>query len=96
MIEIIALIFLCRHIGKLALQKGEPPAKWKLITVGSWFGAELLGFILAAMLLGTGNMIGLFLIGLMSAVGGYLIVKAQLDKIPDLMEEEIDHIGENN
>jgi len=94
MIEIIALIFLCKHIGKLAIRKGERPNKWKLITIGGWFGAELTGFILGVMFFGTGNMVGIVLIGLISAVGGYLIVKAQLEKMPDDLENDIDRMGE--
>lgn len=95
MIEIIALIFLCRHMGVIALNKGERPVKWKIITVASWFGAEILGLMLGAMFFGTGNLIGLMLIGLMSAVGGYLIAKAQLEKLPDVYEDDIDNLGDN-
>lgn len=94
MIEIIALIFLCRHMGNLALKKGERPLKWKVITILCWFTAEILGLVLGAMFLGTSNLIGLMLIGLMSAVGGYLIAKAQLEKLPDVYEDDIDQLGE--
>ncbi len=95
MIEIIALIFLCRHMGNLALSKGERPLKWKGITILCWFTAEILGLVLGAMFFGTGNLIGLMLIGLMSAVGGYLIAKAQLEKLPDVYEDDIDQLGED-
>lgn len=93
MIEIIALIFLCRQMGRLAITKGERPLKWKVITILGWFAAEILGLILGAMFLGTDNLIGLMLIGLMSAVGGYLIAKAQLEKLPDVYDDDIDNLG---
>ena len=94
MIEIIALIFLCRQMGRLAITKGERPLKWKVIAVVGWFAAEILGLILGAMFLGTDNLIGLMLIGLMSAVGGYLIAKAQLEKLPDVYDDDIDNLGD--
>jgi len=94
MIEIIALIFLCRHMGRLALSKGERPLKWKVITIVCWFAAEIVGLVLGAMFLGTSNLLGLMLIGLMSAVGGYLVAKAQLEKLPDVYEDDIDRLGD--
>lgn len=93
MLEIIALYFLCKKVGETAIQKGEKPGKWKIITVAAWFAAELLGFILGVTLLGSENIIGLILLGLISAVGGYLIVKAQLDKLPDDFGRDVDNIG---
>lgn len=93
MLEVIALWFLTKEVGKIALRKGEKPSRWKLFTVLAWFGAEFAGFLLAVMLFGTGNLIGLFLIGMMCAIGGYLVVKAQLSKLPDQADDDIDRIG---
>ena len=94
MFEIIALYFLCKHIGKMAIRKGERKGKWILATIGAWIAAEFLGMFLAIILLGADNMVGILLIGIMSAIGGYLIVKAQLEKIPDDYEDEIDQMGQ--
>ena len=95
MFEVIALFFLCRHIGQVARRKAQPPTRWILITIGAWVTAEIAGILLAASILGTDNIIGLMLIALMSAIGGYLIVKARLDKIPDSTEDDdIDRIGQ--
>ncbi len=94
MLDIIALIFICKHIGHLAIRKDQPTGKWKWLTVGGWFAAEFLGILLGVILFGTGNMIGLFLLGIISAVGGYLFVKAQLEKLPDSIEEDIERLGE--
>lgn len=74
-------------MGKTAKRKGEKPLKWQLLTLAAWVGAELFGFVLGAMFFGTQNLLGLMLLALISAVGGYLIVKAQLDKLPDLRDE---------
>ena len=67
-----------------------------MFTVLGWFAAEITGFIIGALVFGTSNLIGLALLALISAVGGYLLVKAQLDKLPDEMEDEIERIGEKN
>ena len=93
MIEIIALIILVIHTGRVAGRKGEKPSKWQLRVVGGWIAAEMLGFIIGASLFGTDNLIGLMLFALISAIGGYLFVKAQLDKIPDNMDDDINRIG---
>ena len=44
MLEIIALVFLTRHIGTLAYQKGLKPGRWKLYLVLAWFVTEIIGF----------------------------------------------------
>jgi hypothetical protein len=93
MIEIIALIFLCRKNGQLAERKGLSPNRWKWYTVAGWVTAEFLGIILGVMLFGTMDMYGLFAIGLVSAFGGYLYVNALLKKMPDDVEEDVDKIG---
>jgi hypothetical protein len=94
MLEIIALIFLCKKTGQTAASKGLPPGRWKMYTVLAWFSAEILGFFLGGMLFGTGNLFGHFLFALVCAVGGYLVVKAILDKIPDDIDDDINRIGE--
>lgn len=94
MIEIIALIILVIYIGKVAVRKGEKPVKWQVRIILYWIIAEISGFILGILIFGTGNLIGLMLLGLISAVGGYLLVKSQLDKMPDSMDDDIDRIGQ--
>lgn len=93
MIEIIALIFLCKKNGTLAIQKGLPAGKWKWYTVLGWLTAEITGLIFGIMLFGNGNIYGLMGIGLISAFGGYLIVKSILEKKPDSFDEDINKIG---
>ena len=89
--DIIVLFFLCRHIGKVAIRKGEKSSKWILVTIGAWVLSEVGGLALAVVIFGTDNIIGLSLIGFMCALGSYLVVKAQLDKVPDI-EDDIEGI----
>jgi hypothetical protein len=93
MLEIIALIYLTRKMGDLALSKGLRPRTWKVYTLLAWIGAEFLGFIIGIMLFGTGNIIGLMLFGLICAVGGYLYVHALLEKQPGNTDDDINNIG---
>lgn len=93
MIEIIVLIFLTRRIGQQAVKKGLKPVSWKLFTVAAWIMAELAGCLLAALFFGKANLIAILSIGLFSAFGGYLIVKAMLEKRPDLLDNDINRIG---
>lgn len=110
MIELFALIFLCKNIGNLALVKGVNVLKWKLITIGVWFLTEFIGLFLGMLFFGTsalanvknlksidtGLLYGLMAIGLISAFGGYLMVKATLQKMPDSFDEDINKINVND
>ena len=93
MLEIIALIFLCKKNGNLAIQKGLKPGLWKWYTVLAWIVAEMIGVILAMGLFGQGNLIGLMLMGIISAFGGYLFIKYVLEKKPDTFDDDINSIG---
>lgn len=95
MLEIIALIFLTRKIGDKAVLKGLPAGRWKLYTVLAWFACEILGYIIGTYLLGgMGGFFGVTLFALFCAFGGYLIIKARLDGMPDTMNDDIDRIGQ--
>lgn len=96
MIEIIALIYLVIHTGRKAKRKGQDVLKWRVLTVIAWLGAEFLGVMLGYFLLGFSQQTlpKLMLIGAMSAFGGYLLVKYNLDKHPDI-NEDIDKLGNN-
>ena len=110
MIEFIALIFLCKRNGDLAFSKGVNVIKWKLLTIASWFIAEILGLFFGILLFGKSvlanikgidsidksDLYGLMAFGLFSAFGGYLIVKSALERMPDYYEEDIDKINVND
>jgi hypothetical protein len=93
MLEIIALIFLTRQIGALALRKGLKPGQWKVYLVLAWFGAEILGFFIGIQLFGGYNIWGLMLFAFACAFGGYLLVHATLNKKPDSFDDDIRNIG---
>ena len=98
MFDIIALFFLCRKMGRLAMQKGLKPGLWKFYTVLSWLAAETIGVIMAVAIYGQNvlakdNLTGVMLLALGCAFGGYLYIKWILEKKPDALDEEINSIG---
>jgi hypothetical protein len=102
-IEIIALIFLCKSNGQLALQKGLKPGSWKLYTVLAWLGAEFIGCILGLIMFGQGqnnplkieqaNFFQISFVAIFCAFGGYLIIRYTLEKKPDTVDDNIKSIG---
>jgi hypothetical protein len=96
MLEIIALVFLTKNIGNLAQSKGLKPGTWKLYMVLCWFGAEILGAVIGVLAFGSENIVGAVLLGLGCAVGSYFVLKANLSKRPDAMDDEINRIGVND
>jgi NhaP-type Na+/H+ or K+/H+ antiporter len=94
MIEIIALIFLTRSIGVLATRKGRKAAHWKLYTVLAWLGFELVGFMIGWKIGHNASLAMLF--GVACGVGGYLLMKYLLDKLPDAQDDWLQKIGSSN
>lgn len=86
MIEIIALIFLTRRIGRLAAKKGLTPGRWKLIMVLSWFGLEIAGVLVGLKI--SNNMYLAGLLGLAAAFGGFLLVQYRLEQFADLPDDD--------
>jgi hypothetical protein len=94
MLEIIALIFLTRKIGKLAYTKGLKPLTWKIYTIVAWIIAEVTGIIVALMMFDKDNLVSIVGVGLMFAFTGYLFVNKQLNKFPDKgIDDDINNIG---
>jgi len=81
MFEIILLYFLCRKIGKMAVEKGLRPGRWKLYTILYWILFECIGCYLAISLFGfsVNNIVGLMAFAIVSAFGGYLLVRYKLE-----------------
>jgi hypothetical protein len=96
MLEIIALVFLTKNIGSLAIRKGLKPGTWKLYTVLCWIGAEIVGALIGVMAFGSENIVGAVLLGLGCAIGSYFILKANLDKRPDEDDDIVNSIGVND
>ena len=94
MIEIIALIFLTREIGRIADKKGLKPGTWKIYTVLAWIAGEFVGVIIGLLIFRIDNFFSIALVAIAGAITGYLIIKANLSKRPDAIDE-IDQIGKD-
>jgi len=90
MLEIIALIFLTKEIGKLAVSKGLKSATWKIYTILAWIAGEFMGAIIGLLIFGINNLFSVILVGIAGAFTGYVILKSFLSKKPDMPEEDID------
>lgn len=96
MFDIIALIFLTKKIGKMALAKGVKPVTWKIYTVVAWFAAEIIGIIVALMIFDKDNLFSIMMVGIMFAITGYLFINNQIKKLPDKgLNDDIEDIGNN-
>ena len=95
MLDIIVLIYLTNSIGQTAIQKGLKPGIWKLYTVLAWFAGESMGLSIGLVLFGIDRMLMCLLTALPFAIGGYHIIRTILEKKPDILNDEINHIGEN-
>jgi hypothetical protein len=92
MLEIIALVFLTREIGRLAIKKGLKPISWKIYTIAGWILSEILGLMVGIMVFGQDNLFSVMMIGITFAITSYFIIKAQLNKMPDF-DDDINRIG---
>ena len=93
MLEILALIFLTRNMGALAVKKGLKSGTWKLYTVLAWFAGEIIGVVLGLLLFEGSGILGAIVLGLGCAIASYAILRNSLSKRPDAMDEDINRIG---
>jgi hypothetical protein len=97
MIEIIALIFLTRSMGARAVEKGYKALPWKVATVLSWIGFEILGLMFGQMVFPQQDEIPVLWVisGLVFAFGGYLFTRWRLENMPDLGQpgDKLNDIG---
>ena len=93
MIEIVILVFLAIKIGKIAKNKGLKQSTWVIYTVLSWIGGEFIGVIAGLAIFDKSNIVSIMLMGLAGAIGGYFIIKHQLNKLPDNVDDDINKIG---
>jgi hypothetical protein len=85
MLEIILLIFLCKKIGEMAINKGLNPRRWKFYTIISWIIFEMLGCVTGMALFGfdKNNLLELFSFSILCAFGGFLLVRFRLENLPN-------------
>lgn len=94
MLEIIALIFLTKEIGKIAATKGLKPTKWKIYTIIAWLISEIIGVVVGVMIFGADNVVSVILVGITFAITSFFIIKAQLNKLPDeSFDDDINNVG---
>lgn len=96
MIEIVILVFLAIKIGKMAKKKGLKQSTWVIYTVLTWIGGEFIGVAAGLAIFDKSNLVSILLMGLAGAIGGYFIIKHQLDKLPDNVDDDISSIGVND
>lgn len=95
MLEIIALIFLCKKNGELAIMKGLKPGIWKMYTILAWILAEFIGIAIGFSMFGRQNIFAVGGVGIFTAFGGYLLIKYILENKPDTTtyEDDVKKIG---
>ena len=94
MLELIALIFLTKEIGKIAEKKGLKPLTWKIYLVIGWLFFEIIGIFVGLMIFGTNNLISVVLVGFAFAITSYFFIKGQLNKLPDRnIDDDINDLG---
>ena len=104
LVEIIALIFLCKKNGQVALQKGLKPGLWKLYTVIAWIVAEFTGCVIGIMMfvkmpitdarqIPQSDLVAISMIALFAAFGGYLLIRYILENKPNDINYDIKQIG---
>jgi len=84
MLEILALVYFSRKIGDLAVTKGLKRGWWRFYTVLAWFGAEIMGIVLAILIFQTEETMALLPLGWGFAIASYFILRAVLSKRPDV------------
>lgn len=88
MLEIISLILITRHIGKLAEAKGQQPGRWKVISILIFFGLEIMGCIISLIFFAPDNLVSIGLTGFAFGITSYPLLKNYLEKLPDLHTPE--------
>ncbi len=95
--DIILLVFLAWHIGNKAREKKLDVFRWRLRMVLTWIAFELGGGLLGILFFGYDpkNLMGLAAFALACAFGGYLMVKAALDKASETIKnDDVGNFGE--
>ena len=88
MLEIIALIFLTREIGKIADRKGLNRSRWKFYTVIAWLISEIIGVSFGIAIFSKDNLFSIMILGIIFAVTSFYIIRAQLEKLPDQQHDD--------
>jgi uncharacterized membrane protein YeaQ/YmgE (transglycosylase-associated protein family) len=94
LLEILAIIYLCKLNRRIAEKKGHKSGRYKFFTVLLWIGGEILGVVLALSLASEGDDTGpvyLFsLVGALIGAGVSRLIVSNLPSVPALQTEVFD------
>src|SRR5215212_8260846 len=84
MLEILVLIGLTSRIGKIVEAKGHKSGKYKWMTVGLWFGGEIVGAIIGSLITAGDQSAScaLYIIALLGAAVGAWIASSIANNLP--------------
>ncbi|MDE3212892.1 MAG: hypothetical protein KGM98_06630 [Bacteroidota bacterium] len=77
----------------MAERKGLKRGQWILYTIIGWVLSDFLGVFVGLLIFSPDNLISLMLVGIAFAVTSFFIIRAQLEKLPDVDEGDVDQIG---
>ncbi len=97
MLDIILMFFLCRRIKGIVEPKGYKPGPWQFYVVITWFGLEIGGAVVSAIVLGSELTIAL-LSGVLCAILGSIALQRKAQSLPDIntIDKWVDNIGKEN
>jgi len=81
MFELIALYFVFRETGRLAVEKGYNPIRWRIQAFMAWFFGEITGMLIV-MTYFPNQIITMLIIGLSMAYLAYLLLKQYWATLP--------------
>ena len=90
MIEILVLGYFIKQIKKITEEKGIKAGKWIAILVGSWFGIEILIFVVSFAFLGMSrdDLLIVMLPALLAAGGSAYLVLNKVKNLPSELKTE--------
>jgi len=81
MLELVALYFIFREAGRLAVEKGYNPIRWRVQAFLAWFVGEIFGISIVFTYF-PNQLITAIVIGICMAYLSYLILKKYWDTLP--------------
>ena len=93
--DILLLIYLAFRINLLSKRKGAQVRKWIVNLVVGWVFGEIIGAGVGIIIFGIEDKFSWTLIGFGVALTVYFLIFNQLEKLPDIKNDDINNIGNN-